>query len=167
MAVRDDLRDEGSMESLDPVYRVSGPRVIFENIDGELILVHMERGTYFSTDEVGAFIWSMIEGRASRSEILHAVENRYEDTGEGTVGAVSRFLARLLDEDLAVRELEDGGPRTPAPQAMGEKRPFAIPSLQAYQDMQDMLSLDPIHDVEAAGWPVPKMDDDPSVTPSA
>jgi hypothetical protein len=47
------------------------------------------------------------------------------------------------------------------------KRPFVIPSLQAYRDMQDMLSLDPIHDVEAAGWPVPKMDDDPSVTPTA
>jgi hypothetical protein len=30
--------------------------------------------------------------------------------------------------------------------------------------MQDMLALDPIHDVEAAGWPVPKPDDDASVT---
>jgi hypothetical protein len=30
--------------------------------------------------------------------------------------------------------------------------------------MQDMLALDPIHDVEAAGWPVPKPDDDASIT---
>jgi hypothetical protein len=32
--------------------------------------------------------------------------------------------------------------------------------------MQDMLSLDPIHDVEAAGWPVPRSDDEPNVAPA-
>ena len=161
MAVRDDLQGERMKESADPVFRVSGPRVIFECIDGELILVHMERGTYFSTDEVGAFIWSLIEGRASRTEILRAVEERYEDTGEGIVGAVARFLGRLLDEDLVAVEMESDESRLPMPPASGRKLPFVVPSLQAYQDMQDMLSLDPIHDVEAAGWPIPKMDDDP------
>ena len=165
MAVRDEFQGEGTAS--DPVFRVSGPRVIFENIDGELILVHMERGTYFSTDEVGAFIWSLIEAQASRSEIIRAALDTYEDPGEGIAGAVSRFLARLLDEDLVAIEHEVDASRTPVTTMAGEKRPFVVPSLQTYQDMQDMLSLDPIHDVEAAGWPVPKMDDDPSVTPTA
>ena len=35
-------------------YRVNRPQVIFENIDGELILVNMEKGCYFSTDPVGS-----------------------------------------------------------------------------------------------------------------
>jgi hypothetical protein len=28
--------------------------------------------------------------------------------------------------------------------------------LNVYSDMQDLLTLDPIHDVDAAGWPMPK-----------
>src|SRR5262245_43375959 len=43
------------------VYRVNGPRVIFENIEGELILVNMEKGCYYSTDQVGADVWAFIE----------------------------------------------------------------------------------------------------------
>jgi hypothetical protein len=52
-------------------------------------------------------------------------------------------------------------PRRPLPIA---KRPFHAPGLQAFQDMQDMLALDPIHDVEAAGWPVPRPEDDSSIS---
>jgi hypothetical protein len=157
---------EVATEPKDLVYRVSGPRVIFENIDGELILVHMERGAYFSTDEVGAFIWSMIEGRATRAEIAHALGARYEERPEAIMAALGRFLGRLLEEDLVASEHANGEPRTPAPPASGERRAFTVPALQTYRDMQDMLSLDPIHDVEAAGWPVPKLDDDSSVAPA-
>ena len=149
---------------METVYRVSGPRVIYENIDGELILVHMEKGTYFNTDEVGAFIWTMVEGRATATEIIHAVEARYEDAGEGIPGAVRRFLGRLLDEDLAAEDHDPAAPRGAAPPVPAMRQPFAAPALQAFRDMQDMLSLDPIHDVEAAGWPVPKLDDDPSIS---
>ena len=165
MEMREHHEDEGT--TMETVYRVSGPRVIYENIDGELILVHMEKGTYFNTDEVGAFIWNMIEGRATATEIIHAVEARYDEVGEGIPGAVRRFLTRLVDEDLAVEDSDTGAPRASAPAVPHARQPFMVPALQAFRDMQDMLSLDPIHDVEAAGWPVPKMDDDPSVSPTA
>ena len=46
------VRLETTMMKAQDVYRVNSPRVIFENIDGELILVHMEKGAYFTTDEV-------------------------------------------------------------------------------------------------------------------
>jgi hypothetical protein len=154
---------DGEGMKMETVFRVSGPRVIYENIDGELILVHMEKGTYFNTDEVGAFIWTMVEGRATATEIVHAVEARYDDVGENIPGAVRRFLARLVDEDLAIEDRDTDAPRAAAPPAPARRQAFVVPALQAFRDMQDMLSLDPIHDVEAAGWPVPKLDDDPTI----
>src|ERR1044071_4682498 len=60
------------------VYRVNRPRVIFENIDGELILVNMEKGCYFSTDEVGANIWELVESGHTVAEILEALRFRYD-----------------------------------------------------------------------------------------
>ena len=33
---------------------------------------------------------------------------------------------------------------------------YTEPSLSVFSDMQDLLLLDPIHDVSEAGWPMPK-----------
>ena len=150
---------------MNAVYRVNGPRVIFENIEGELILVHMERGTYYSTDETGAQIWSLIEAQSSVTEICDVLQARYDARPGEIADAVSRFIGRLVAEELIAPGESSNAPRSPVP-PNGKKGPFTAPSLQSYRDMQDMLSLDPIHDVEAAGWPVPKSDDEPGLFPA-
>ena len=141
------------------VYRINAPRVIFEIIDGELILVHMERGTYYSTDEVGAILWGLIEAGHTAGEMCDALQAQF-GAGSGEIAAaVSAFLARLTDEDLIRSEPSNGASAAPRRESPPGKRPFLAPVLHAYRDMQDMLSLDPIHDVEAAGWPVPRIED--------
>ena len=37
--------------------------------------------------------------------------------------------------------------------AVAVKQPFEAPILNKYNDMQELLLLDPIHDVDEAGWP--------------
>ena len=145
------------------VYRANSPRVIFENIDGELILVHMEKGTYYSTDEVGADVWGMIEARSTLDEMCDTLQSKYDAGREEIAEAISTFLARLEAEDLVSIEEPSSARVTPMRVPADTRRPFRPPALESYRDMQDMLSLDPVHDVEAAGWPVPKLDDDPPV----
>jgi len=149
------------------IFRVNAPRVIFENIDGELILVHMEKGAYFTTNEVGALLWGLIEGRATAAEMVTVLHTEYDVSRADAEAALGAFLERLTGEDLV--SLEDPGvERTPPRRdAVTARRPFQAPALQSYRDMQDMLALDPIHDVEAAGWPVPKADDDSVTSQSA
>ena len=147
------------------VYRVNGPRVISENIDGELILVHMEKGTYYSTDEVGAELWRLIEMGCRVSDMFDALHSQYDAGPEQIANAISTFLTRLRDEDLITIDETPGANAAPKWALSDVRRAFRMPELHSYRDMQDMLSLDPIHDVEAAGWPVPKIDDDPAVTP--
>ena len=134
-------------------YRVNRPRVIFENIDGELILVNMEKGCYFSTDSIGADIWEMIESGHPVSEILQALRFRYEGEPAEIAALVAAFLERLEREELVV---VDDAPRdgaAPRPALDTKRSPFRAPDLQKYTDMQYFLLLDPIHEVEAAGWP--------------
>jgi coenzyme PQQ synthesis protein D (PqqD) len=145
----------------DDVFRVNSPRVIFENIDGELILVHMERGAYYTTDEVGAELWGLIEARCNVSDMCDVLRSRYDADAEMIEHAVAAFLGRLAEEDLVSNGDEAGVGTRPDCAPSEPKRPFRPPVLQAFRDMQDMLSLDPIHDVEAAGWPVPKAESDP------
>jgi Coenzyme PQQ synthesis protein D (PqqD) len=146
------------------VYRVNSPQVIYENIDGELILVHMEKGAYYTTDEVGAALWDLIESRCTVSEMCEALAAQFEAGPEEIAAATASFLEVLIAEELVLPEdpAADRPARPRAPSAA--RRPFRVPGLQPYRDMQDMLALDPIHDVEAAGWPVPRAEADTSVT---
>lgn len=146
-------------------YRVNGPRVISENIDGEVILVHMEKGSYYSTDGVGAELWRLIEAGSSVSEMFDALHAQYDAGPEDIANGISTFIERLQDEDLITVDesrRESAGRKWSLSDV---RQVFRAPVLNAYRDMQDMLALDPIHDVEAAGWPVPKADDDPAAPP--
>ena len=155
------------MMTAQDVYRVNSPRVIFESIDGELILVHMEKGAYYTTDEVGVLLWDLIESKASADEMATVLRSEYEADEADIEAELTAFVGRLIEEDL-ISLVEPAADRTPPRRApVVTRRPFRPPTLQSYRDMQDMLALDPIHDVEAAGWPVPKADDDSITSQSA
>ncbi|PYM09398.1 MAG: pyrroloquinoline quinone biosynthesis protein PqqD [Candidatus Rokuibacteriota bacterium] len=143
----------------DRVYRINRPRVIFENIEGELILVNMEKGCYFSTDQVGADIWGLIETGHSQSDILEALRFRYEGDAAEMAQVVAAFLKLLEREELVVPDSASQASGARRTAAENRRSPFRAPDLQKYTDMRDMLLLDPVHDVEAAGWPVPKVEE--------
>jgi coenzyme PQQ synthesis protein D (PqqD) len=143
------------------VYRVNSPRVIFEIIDGELIMVHMDRGAYYTADDVGAAVWDLITSGCTVAEMCRWLAARYEGGAQEIEAGVQSFIERLRAEDLISPAEATDGQAMPAPPVAIQRGRFHPPDLQSYRDMEDMLALDPIHDVEAAGWPVPKSDDGP------
>jgi len=145
------------------VFRVNSPRVIFESIDGELIMVHMDRGAYYTADEVGAAVWELITSGCTVAEICRSLAARYEGGAQEIEAGVASFIERLEAEDLISPAESTDDQTMPTPPVAIQRGRFRTPDLQSYRDMEDMLALDPIHDVEAAGWPVPKADDGPRV----
>lgn len=149
------------------VFRANGPQVIAENIDGEVVLVNLEKGIYYSTDQVGADLWDLIEAGRSVREMHEAICARYDADGGQIAMAMSSFLSELRKEELIVPAAspEEEGKRiekrleTPPTGVVMHKPRFQPPTLNKYTDMRDMLLLDPIHDVEESGWPVPKTTD--------
>ena len=45
------------------IFRTNSPAVLSENIDGEVIIINMDVGNYYSTQRVGAMLWDLIEKR--------------------------------------------------------------------------------------------------------
>ena len=45
-------------------------------VDGEAILINVTNGMYYSTDQVGGFVWSMIEDQQGLEDIVAAVAQR-------------------------------------------------------------------------------------------
>ena len=136
-------------------YRVNSPNVISETLGGETIIVNLASGHYFSLQGSAADIWEALE----RGESTAAIVARLEDGYVASDGEIESAVARLLDECLAAELIsaEEGEgdelPRADAWAVEAERRPFVPPALNAYTDMQDIILLDPVHEVDPRGWP--------------
>lgn len=67
-------------------------------------------------------------------------------------------LAGELQADGLIRPGSDKQPRTPAGAPTDELQPWAADALrlERFTDMEDMLALDPIHEIDGTfGWPKP------------
>jgi len=92
-------------------------------------------------------------------EVLEQLQQRYDGQLEAMVPALERFVAELVEDGLvAARPANDDGQAGAWPLPAGERQPFAAPVLQKYDDMQDLIMLDPIHEVDDSGWPARKAD---------
>lgn len=111
-------------------------------IDGEAIIMNLANGLYYSMDEVGSAIWEMVERTRSVEEMAGALEARY-GIDRATVDAdVRRLVGELLDEGLVV-VTEAPTADDDAPEPSGEGGTYAPPTLNRYDDMADLLALDP------------------------
>jgi len=142
-------------------FRVNSPNVIHETIEGEVILIDLKTGTYYSLREAGAAIWEAIDRGAGLDAIEDALERRYEGSSDEIREAARRLVDELEREGL-VRAEEADGSRPVFEPGHGVRRPFEAPSLEKHTDMQDLILLDPVHEVGAQGWPHPAPPDEAS-----
>ena len=84
------------------------------------------------------------------------IQDRYDCSDADPETAVRALIGTLIaDEPVAPRpdlprdlpEIERGA------EASADKRPFRAPSFQRFEDMRGFLLVDPIHEVDHAGWP--------------
>lgn len=152
-----------STTSLHGVYAVNRPTVVSELIDGETLMMHLGTGHYFSARGTASRIWTLLEAGLPAAAIADRLAREFTGERRDIEASVAAFLATLVEHGLVVAA-DDGQrgaqqpPPTPTPAttpgADGTPRePFAAPALEVYADMQDLLFLDPIHDVDEAGWP--------------
>jgi hypothetical protein len=142
-------------------FRVNTPTVTHETIDGEAVIINLDSGNYYSLVEAGSFIWALVERGASASELQDLLQQTYQGEARDIDRGVQELLAQLQQENLIVPV--DGAPAVDLTEVMpssnGHGKPsFTAPSLNKFSDMQELLLLDPIHDVDEAGWPKPVPD---------
>jgi hypothetical protein len=130
---------------------VAGDDVITELFDEEMVVVDLQRGRYFSVELIGATIFELLRSGHDIDTVAATMAARFEPGTHDVGGEVARFAARLVEEGLLVPSTGTSAP--PAPHTDPAGRAFAVPTLTAYDDMQDLLMLDPIHDVDDTGWP--------------
>lgn len=134
-------------------YAVNSGQVISEIIDGEAVMINLTTGNYYSLNEVGASIWNLIEAGASTTEIVERLSLRYEDAESEIESAVSQLINELRGEDLVVAAEGNGAAPAAPEEPATDRKPFETPRLEKHTDMQDLIMLDPVHEVGEQGWP--------------
>lgn len=149
---------------LDDRYRVNSPMVTSQIIDGEAIMINLESGNYYNLNETGTYVWDSIEKGHSVRQIAASIAQQYDGEQTQIEHAVAQLIAELKEEELIVIDEREAGMSSSSPFVAQPsppdhiKRKFEEPVLQKYTDMQDLLLLDPIHEVDELGWPRAKDD---------
>jgi hypothetical protein len=137
-------------------FQVDRPQVVGETIQGETIVIHLGTGTYYSLLGSAAVIWEEVAQGATMDEIVEALEAVYDGGREELAEAASTFIDTLRREALIVAAKGSQPAERVSRHSLPEPVPFSPPSLQKYTDMQDIILLDPVHEVSAEGWPHPQ-----------
>ena len=116
-------------------YRIRAPQIVHESVDGEVVAIDFGTGSYFSLRGPAEVVWSALADDESRT--VDAV------AGDGDPESVAAFLDQLTDLGLLERT---GDPA-------GNGHGTGDLAVEHFTDMEDLILLDPVHDVSDAGWP--------------
>ena len=131
---------------------INKPSVASEILDGELVIMNTVGGKYHTSAGTGPLIWLCIERGMSRPAILKAIADA-SSVGEDVIASdLDTFVDELVSQGLICNAMGERVTAEPEPPAL-PRTAYERPELSSYSDMQDLLLLDPIHDVSEEGWP--------------
>ena len=70
------------------------------DMDGELVMMSIERGNYYGLGEVGSEIWRLLETPLRVSELTHILQEQYEVDATTCSADIITFLEQLHNEGL-------------------------------------------------------------------
>lgn len=132
----------------DPVFGVNTQLVACEVVDAEAVIINLSNGMYYTMDEVGADVWQLIEQGASLSQMATALAGRHAVDEAQALADVTSLIEELRTEELVV-QLTDATPPADVQFAETCTATYSKPSLVRYNDMSEVLALDP---------PLPELD---------
>jgi hypothetical protein len=134
---------------------INPAKVVHETIDGEAILIQLERGNYFSLAGSGQELWALLSSGHTAAEAVGLLAERYAVSAGEIEPWAAGLVEELVSEELLSPVDGEGAPAGSRNGAVLSDVPgqFAPVKLEKYTDMQDHLLIDPIHDVSDSGWP--------------
>jgi hypothetical protein len=84
------------------VARASG--LMAAEMDGEIVMMHMDRGNYYNLNSVGSRIWELIEEPMTIKQLLTALLTEYKVKKDRCEATVMVFLDKMIGQGLIAVE---------------------------------------------------------------
>lgn len=75
--------------------------VLFQNLDGEAVLLDLSSETYFGLNEVGTRVWELLESTSLLSDVCVQLQSEYEVERERAESDLLELASRLISAGLA------------------------------------------------------------------
>jgi hypothetical protein len=131
----------------------------WERIDGEIIVISYNTGKYYSVNKQGSDLLYLIEMKVKRElwyEILKLNFQNFAENSE-TTQKIDEFVEKCLNEKLLTSG-ETNIEKVELPNDYTRDN-WESPELRIFDDLTDILLIDPVHDTSLEGWPNLKNDD--------
>lgn len=122
------------------------PSVVDEEMEGELLAIDDTTGKYFAVRGTGLWLWSVLRSGVDLAQLIASLDP--------TVAAdVDAFVTRLDAAGLLIDAPAAASVDAASTADLEPPVPWSPPEFEVHDDLQDLLLLDPIHEVTDAGWP--------------
>lgn len=130
-------------------YKLNDEKMFADVTDGVAIIINSETGIYYGMNSFGTNVYENIVNGASIEDILAKLK---------TIGATNdiekefnKFLQIMLDKELLI-SADSSSSEVSIDEDLAKEDNFEL-SINEYNDAQEMLLTDPIHEVkEETGW---------------
>jgi hypothetical protein len=134
-------------------YRFNHDTFAFESFaDDEIVVLNLVDGIYYAFGGAAVVAWPYIIAQHPEPVIASALATRYGVEVDKLSLDLTKFVERLLSEKILLTAPRNTSEiNCPQLGSLSEYRGF---SFERHADMADLLTLDPIHDVDPRkGWP--------------
>jgi hypothetical protein len=116
--------------------------VVFEEFDGDLVVLDLSTGRYFGFNQTATLLWRALIDGAAPADIVTAAPD---------LPGVAEFVEKLVGHGLLIAS-DAVAQQGWASEALAQSN--TAPTVDLYDDLADLILSDPIHDVDAeSGWP--------------
>ena len=132
------------------VLEVAKPDCVADDFDGEVVVLNLVSGVYFSLRHLAASVWRDLAAGHSVGSLITSIGCVDERIATATATLIDKFEQTGLMRRTSPRPAETVEPESIALVRTGEARL----TVESFDDMKDLILSDPIHDAdEQMGWP--------------
>jgi hypothetical protein len=133
-------------------FEIASDKILAKEFDGEMTLINLDTGVYFAAGGPALDIWQALAAGREVAATARRLVARYGVTEGVALSETAKFAALFVGYGLLI-------PSTASANVGGEEdlqqdpEEWSEPWVEDYGDMQDLLLLDPVHDVNGGAWP--------------
>jgi len=80
------------------------PEVLFQEVNGEIVLLDLQGETYFGLNETGARVWQLLQDGKVGDELLDMMLDEFEVDRPQLEADVTELISQLSEAGLIVRK---------------------------------------------------------------
>jgi hypothetical protein len=92
--------DDAAARVTDSTVIARSPSVLTAEVDGEIVMMSIERGRYFGLDDIGSDIWKRLDTPCAFADLIDRLVADYEADRATIAEDVRTLLGRMVEHDV-------------------------------------------------------------------